>query len=378
MSAEVRSRRGLSLNDYNQYSRRKKIMLLVGLVVFIAVLACFINWLSWRFAHVTENDAQIRGEVVTMASRVDGWLVVRPVIDGDRVKKGQILAQIDDRDARLRLAEVEGSLASANAQILYTQAQRQTTDLTTQAELDQAKAQLTVTETTLSDAGHQLALAQSNFQRDDSLVKGGMVSKQAWDQSHTTLLQQQDQQRENQAQLLAQRAAVSNALAQRGQVQVLDRQIDMQRKQLLSLQAQADQLKQEISDRTLRSPVDGVVDRTLADVGDYVQTGQWVMMVHDPKNVWAEASVKETDLEHIAVGQGVDVTVDAYPDLVIHGHVIRIGNTATNQFALLPSPNPSGNFTKITQRVPVRIALDNVDGRIKPGLMVEVAIDVAH
>ncbi|WP_253073557.1 HlyD family secretion protein [Sodalis ligni] len=338
----------------------------------------FIHWLSWRFGHVTENDAQVRGEVVTLASRVDGWLVARPVIDGDRIKKGQVLAQIDDRDARLRLAEVEGNLASANAQILYTQAQRQTTDQTTQAELDQAKAQLTVAETTLSDAGHQLTLAQANFKRNDSLVKGGSVAQETWDESHTTLLQRQDQQRQDEAQLLAQRAAVSNALAQRGQLQVLDRQIDMQRKQLVALQAQADQLKQEISDRQLRSPVDGVVDRTLADQGDYVQTGQWVMMVHDPKNVWVEANVKETDLEHIAVGQGVDVTVDAYPGLVSHGHVIRVGNAATNQFALLPSPNPSGNFTKITQRVPVRIALDNVDGRIKPGLMVEVAIDVAH
>jgi membrane fusion protein (multidrug efflux system) len=378
MSAEAKTNRALSLNNFNQFSRRKKMMLLVGLVVFILLLVWFIHWLSWRFGHVTENDAQVRGEVVTLASRVDGWLMARPVIDGDRIKKGQVLAQIDDRDARLRLAEVEGNLASANAQILYTQAQRQTTDQTTQAELDQAKAQLTVAETTLSDAGHQLTLAQANFKRNDSLVKGGSVAQETWDESHTTLLQRQDQQRQDEAQLLAQRAAVSNALAQRGQLQVLDRQIDMQRKQLVALQAQADQLKQEISDRQLRSPVDGVVDRTLADQGDYVQTGQWVMMVHDPKNVWVEANVKETDLEHIAVGQRVDVTVDAYPGLVSHGHVIRVGNTATNQFALLPSPNPSGNFTKITQRVPVRIALDNVDGRIKPGLMVEVAIDVAH
>ncbi|XBS71574.1 HlyD family secretion protein [Acerihabitans sp. KWT182] len=378
MSADIRPARGLSLRNFERFSRRKKIMLLAGLIVFIALLAWFVDWLSWRFGHVTENDAQVRGEVVTLASRVDGWLMARPVIDGDRMKKGQILAQIDDRDARLRLAEVEGNLASANAQILYSQAQRQTTDLTTQAGLDQAKAQLTVAESAVSDAGHQLALAEANFKRNDSLVKGGSVAKETWDESHTALLQRQDELRQDQAQLLAQRAAAASALAQRGQVQVLDRQIDMQRKQLLSLQAQAQQLKQEISDRQLRSPVDGVVDRTLADVGDYVQTGQWVMMVHDPKDVWVEANVKETDLEHIAVGQGVDVTVDAYPGLVCHGHVIRVGNTATNQFALLPSPNPSGNFTKITQRVPVRIALDKVDGRIKPGLMVEVAIDVSH
>ena len=123
------------------------------------------------------------------------------------------------------------------------------------------------------------------------------------------------------------------------------------------------------------------MDRTLGDVGDYIQAGQWVMMVHDPKNVWVEANVKETALNDVAVGQQVEIGVDAYPGMVQRGHVIRVGNTATNQFALLPSPNPSGNFTKITQRVPVRIAFDGkanqVDPRLKPGLMVEVAINVA-
>lgn len=378
MNTEVHTRRFLSPRRFNRLNARQKTWTILGLVVVIALIIWLISWLDWRFAHVAENDAHITGEVVTLASRVDGWLVARPVMDGDRVKKGQILAQVDDRDARLRLAAVQGDLASANAQILYTQAQRQTADLTTEAELEQAQAQLTVAESTLSDAGHQLTLAQANFQRDDSLVKSGLTPRKTWDESHTALLQRQDQQREAEAQLLSQRAALANARAQRGQLQVLDRQIDMQRQQVVTLTAQAQQITQEIADRTLRSPVDGVVDRTLGDVGDYVQAGQWVMMVHDPKNVWVEANIKETALNKVAVGQPVDIGIDAYPDLVSHGHVIRVGNTATNQFALLPSPNPSGNFTKITQRVPVRIAFDRSDVRLKPGLMVEVAINVAH
>lgn len=192
------------------------------------------------------------------------------------------------------------------------------------------------------------------------------------------MLQRQDEQREAQAQQVTSQAAYANTLAQRGQLLVLDRQADMQRQQVKALQAQADQLKQEIADRTLRSTVNGVVDRTLGDVGDYIQAGQWVMMVHDPKKVWVEANVKETALGEVAVGQPVTVGVDAYPGRDWQGHVLRVGNAATNQFALLPSPNPSGNFTKITQRVPVRIALDKPDARLRPGLMVEVALNVAQ
>lgn len=381
MSSGISSRHRLPLKGFQRLTPRRKAWVVAGGVLLLVLMLWCVTWFHWRFNHVTENDAHITGEVITLSSRVDGWLVARPVMDGDRVKKGQILAQIDDRAAQLRLAAVQGDLAAADAQIAYIQAQRQTADLTTEAELDQAQAQLTVAESALSDAGHQLALAQANFQRDDSLVKSGLTPRKTWDESHTTLLQRQDQQRETGAQLLAQRAALANARAQRGQLQVLDRQIDMQRQQVVALQAQVDLITQEIADRTLRSPVDGVVDRTLGDVGDYIQAGQWVMMVHDPKNVWVEANVKETALNDVAVGQPVDIGVDAYPGMVQRGHVVRVGNTATNQFALLPSPNPSGNFTKITQRVPVRIAFDGkqdqVDPRLKPGLMVEVAINVA-
>lgn len=370
--------RGRRFGGFQRLDRRRQWLMIAALVVVILLVAWLIHYLSWRFGHVAENDAQIKGEVITLASRVDGWLVARPVMDGDRIVKGQILARIDDRDARLRLAAVEGSLAAARAQVSYIEAQRDTADKTTQAQLQQAQAQLGAAQSALASAGHQLALAQTNFQRDDCLVKGGGTSRKTWDESRTLLLQRQDEQREAQAQQVASQAAYANTLAQRGQLQVLDRQADMQRQQVKALQAQADQLKQEIADRTLRSPVDGVVDRTLGDVGDYIQAGQWVMMVHDPHNVWVEANVKETALGEVAVGQPVTIGVDAYPGRDWHGHVLRVGDAATNQFALLPSPNPSGNFTKITQRVPVRIALDNNDPRLRPGLMVEVAINVAH
>jgi membrane fusion protein (multidrug efflux system) len=336
------------------------------------------QWLRWRAVHVSENDARMAAEVVTMASRLDGWLVARPVIEGDPVKKGQVLAQVDDRDARLRLAALEASLAAADAQIRQSIAQRDTTDQTTNAAVDDAQAQAVATEAAVASAQHQLALAEINFNRADELLKTGNTPKKTWDEAQSTLLQRQDDRRQAEAQLQSRRAALASAQAQRGQLQVLDRQIDVQRQQRQTLAAQADQLRQEIADRRLVSPVDGVVDKTLAEVGNFVQAGQWVMMVHDPDKVWVEAEIKETEVGSVAVGQPVEVTVDAYPDLTLRGHVLRVGNAATNQFALLPSPNPSGNFTKITQRVPVRIALDRRDPRLKPGLMVEVSIDVSH
>ena len=100
------------------------------------------------------------------------------------------------------------------------------------------------------------------------------------------------------------------------------------------------------------------------------------MLTHNPKNIWVEANVKETVIRKLRVGQTVDIHIDAYPDEPYPGTVQNIGSAATSQFALLPSPNPSGNFTKITQRLPIRIAIQNPDPRLRPGMMVEVKIAI--
>ena len=101
-------------------------------------------------------------------------------------------------------------------------------------------------------------------------------------------------------------------------------------------------------------------------------------MLHDPQTIYVDANIRETDIRRVAVNQPVKIEVDAYPDQVFEGTVEHIGYAATSQFALLPSPNPSGNFTKVTQRLPVRIALTQREGQFKPGMMVEVFIDVGN
>ncbi len=282
------------------------------------------------------------------------------------------------RDARLRLATLEGNLAAHDAQIRQTTIQRDTTQQTTAAGVSDARAQIAAAEAAIEVAAHQADLARADFARADPQLGQGAISRQLWDHARSTQLQQDAALRQARAQLEVRRAALTQATAQLGQVSMLEQHIEVLRAERAALAAQADQVSQEIADRTLRAPCDGIVDITFIHAGDYVQAGQWLMMMHDPDDVWVEANVKETAVGSVRVGQPASVTVDAYPELVLHGRVLRVGNAATNQFALLPSPNPSGNFTKITQRVPVRIAIDKPEHPLQPGLMVEVSIDVAH
>ena len=359
-----------------------QLLRLIGFGVLLVVVAASVTagccWLIHRLGHVDENDARTAGEVITIASRLDGWLITRPVMEGDRVLKGDVLGELDARDAKLRLTALEGNVAAHEAQIREITIQRETTQQTTEAEIEDAKAQICAADAAAAITAQQVDLAHSDFARADALFGKNATSRESWDHAHSAQIQHEAALRQAKAQLTARRASLAEATARLGQIPMLEQQIEVLRAECAALSAQADQARQEIADRILRAPCDGVVDTTFIHAGDYVQAGQWLMMMHDPGDVWVEANVKETAVGRVHVGQPASLTVDAYPDVVLSGRVLRVGNAATNQFALLPSPNPSGNFTKITQRVPVRIAIDKPEHPLQPGLMVEVSIDVAH
>lgn len=361
---------------WRQMAARKKVLLPVLLFSVLTIwFTC--GWLVHRFSHVEEADAKVVGEMIKTASRVNGWIVKKYVIEGDHVVKGQVLCELDKRDAELRLKELESNVDAHIAQIRQLTAQRDMVKLTIAAQIDNAEASLRAACSSVEVVTAKVKLARSEFARAEQLVGSMAISRQAWDTAQSSLRQQEASLRQAEDNVSTQKATLALALAQEGQVAVLEQQMEAARGELAALEAKAAQVRQEIADRTLCAPVDGVVDRTFINNGDYVTAGQWLLIMHDAGNEWVEANIKETAVGKLRVGQPVKISIDAYPDRRFTGKVFRIGNAATNQFALLPSPNPSGNFTKITQRVPVRITFDE-PAEVQPGLMVEVSINVSH
>jgi membrane fusion protein (multidrug efflux system) len=167
---------------------------------------------------------------------------------------------------------------------------------------------------------------------------------------------------------------MAQAQAERAEVAVLRSELDATRKQRIQAVRQLVRAETELDYHTITSPVNGVVDELFVDPAEHLSVGQRVLVMHDPRRIWVNANVKETDLRHFDAGDPVTIQVDAYPGETRRGVVRRIGDAATSQFALLPNPNPSGNFTKITQRVEVTIDLEEHDPRLKPGMLVEVKI----
>jgi membrane fusion protein (multidrug efflux system) len=173
-------------------------------------------------------------------------------------------------------------------------------------------------------------------------------------------------------------ASVMEAQADRQRMDVLQGRLASLRFDEERLATQHERQQLDLADRIIKAPSKGTVDRTFVDPGEYVARGQRLLLMHNSDVVWVEANIKETDIRDVKLGAKANIVIDAYPDLKVVGEVVRIGSAATNQFALLPSPNPSGSFTKITQRLPVKIAIPQTDGLLRPGMMVEVEIAITR
>ena len=352
--------------------------LLAIIVVGALLLAWGGRWLYHRYTHVYSDDARIDGEVVTVSSRVSGWITELNVIEGDAVKKGQVLAQVDSRDSLLYREVLLSKLKSIESQMAVVRAQSGQVDQETLGKVQSDTNRLVAAEAQVAALEVQLKQAKDDYERARELTAQKWLSQQAMERARTTYPQLQENHRKAVAEVAAARGQVSVAGGNRKQLQVLESQLLVLNRQGDEIRAEIRRQEVDISDRTISSPADGHVVMTFVRKGEHVTAGQRILMFHDPSHIWVEANIKETDVGLLEPGMKAQIRVDAYRDQVFSGEVYRIGQAATSKFALLPDPNPSGNFTKITQRLPVRIRLDKVEPKLRPGMMVEVDIAVRN
>lgn len=344
----------------------------------IALSAWGGRWVYQRWTHVYIDDARIEGEVITIASRVSGWITELPVIEGDDVKKGDLLAQVDDRDSRLRREALAAKLKAIENQMAVVRAQAGQIDQETLGRYESEQNRLAAAEAQAAALSVQVKQAHDDYQRARELAEAKWLSPQAMERARTAFEQAQENHRRALAEIAAVRGTLSAAHGSRRQIEVMERQLTVLRHQADEVRAEIERQDVDIADRRIVSPADGKIVMTFVRRGEHVAPGQRILMFHDPDEIWVEANVKETDIRLLRPGMKAEIRVDAYPGRVYAGEVFRIGRAATSQFALLPDPNPSGNFTKITQRLPVRIKLMEKHAELRPGMMVEVSIAVGN
>ncbi|MDE0349719.1 MAG: HlyD family secretion protein [Gammaproteobacteria bacterium] len=331
-------------------------------------------WLFDRLTNVYVMDARVASDMILLSSRVAGWVTERPAAKGDRVAAGAPLLLVDARQARLRRDEFEAALATLDARTDAVKAEIAYMRGATASRIEAAESELVAARSELDAAGSIRETAEDEWRRADALRERNLLSEQDWAARRTAFRTSEQAEKSRAAQLRGAEADVAERRSEQARLDMLDAELARLESERLALRLQRDRAGEELADHVIRSPIAGVIDQTFIDAGEYVAEGQRVLMLHDPDVYWVRTNVKETDLRHLRVGKRAEVEVDAFPDRTYQATIARIGNAATSEFALLPNPNPSGNFTKITQRVEVKLTFDEPDPRLRPGLMVEVKI----
>jgi membrane fusion protein, multidrug efflux system len=329
-------------------------MLMRGAAVAILAGAAWYGWDYWTVGQylVSTDDAYVKADSTTIAPKVSGYLREVLVGDNERVKTGQVLARIDERDFKVALDQTKADVASAKAAIVSKQAQLDVQ----QTVIDAAKATIEVDKATVTFA------SQENKRYTDLAATGYGSVQNA----------QQAQSRNAGAQAAIARDTANLASALK-QVDLLKAEIAQAIANLARAEALQSQAELNFSYTTIVAPIDGVVGNRTLRVGQYVQAGTQLMSVVPIAGAYVVANYKETQLTDVREGQAVAIAVDMFPGQLVHGHVDSIAPASGQEFALLPPDNATGNFTKVVQRIPVRIALDRAYDQLielRPGMSV--------
>ncbi len=333
--------------------------ILVFIVAIGIILIVSTNWTRWEGGAGWQrtNDAYLQSDLTPISSKVAGYLRELPIQDYERVHKGQVLAQLMDDDYRAAVAQAQASLASAAAQSQALKAQRELQ----LANVEAARALVASTRASVEQNGRDVA-------RQRRLLDTGSSSIEATERLDTA-----------RAQLTAQLAQTrAQALAAGRQLAVLAAQIAQSEAAIAAAEAALVIAKLNLSYTTITATQNGVVGLRQVKPGQLVGVGTQITTLTPLPNVWVIANYKETQLTHMAVGQRADITVDTFPGRTLHGHVEAFAPASGAEFALLPPDNATGNFTKIVQRVAVKILIDDaadLTDRLVPGMSVEARVD---
>jgi membrane fusion protein, multidrug efflux system len=339
--------------------------LLRVLVVMGAGLVAWIvaqNWDRWTGAvrYVETDDAYMTGDLTPLAAKVSGYVAQVPMTDYQTVRKGELLVEIEPSDYQAQVAQAEANLAAAQATLANLANQK-----------DIQRALIRQAEATIQATSADLLRYHLEADRQRNLIRDRLAgTPQAVEQA-------EDNERRTQAQLELNNAQLDQQKAQLTSLDVQQKQLEAQ---VRAAEAQLQLARNNLGYTRITAPADGMAGQRQVRPGQFVNVGTQVVTVMPLPNIWVIANYKETQMTNVRVGQSGRVTVDAFPDLVLHGRVDSWSPGTGSTFALLPPDNATGNFTKVVQRVPVKITFDPVPALgtlVRPGMSVEATIDTA-
>lgn len=342
----------------NQPATKKKSPVRFIILAVLLVGGGFFGYSKWKYAatHESTDNAQIETTLVPVLPRVSGYIKDITVKDYDSVKAGQLLVTLDDAEMQAQLMEMEADLRSAQADIVNAQ-----------AAVDQATISLSTNKGSITLNQIRLQKAQQDLQRDESLFAQNAITKKQLDDSRFAVDQAKQQEANSGSDLTS---AQSRIAVLRANVTKSQAAIELKK-------ARIEQQKLKISYANVYAPSSGKLGKKNVSLGQFVQAGTPLFTIVNDTSYWVVANFKENQIERMHPGMEVNIEVDAYPDLAVKGSIESLSDATGAKFALLPPDNASGNFVKVTQRVPVKIAIKDADklrDKLRAGLSVKVEV----
>jgi membrane fusion protein, multidrug efflux system len=336
--------------------RKKIVIAAVALCVVLGGAGGWYWWTVLRFLQSTD-DAYVASDVSVISPKVEGYLKKVRVADNQHVAAGAVLFVIDDRDFAAKVAQAEAAVATEEAAVA-----------TFGSRLDLQQAMIAQAEATLQSAEADLTRTQQDYKRYSALLTTDFASRQRFEQA-------QADARKAEAETAKSQAALAAA---KSELQVLRSQRQEEAARLQQARANLQLAKNDLDNTVIRAPVSGIAGNRAGQIGQYVKPGTELLSLVPLPRVYVTANFKETQLTRMRPGQRAEVAVDAYPDHVLAGRIDSFAPASGAEFSLLPPDNATGNFTKIVQRVPIRIALPPggpLARLLRPGLSVTVTVD---
>ncbi|HTI86661.1 MAG TPA: HlyD family secretion protein [Alphaproteobacteria bacterium] len=359
MTSIALERRSTTIPDRIRAKATRKNIVVAGAALMIGIAAAWAAvdwWAVGRFIESTD-DAYVGGDITVIAPKVPGFIAEVAVSDNQSVRAGDLLVKLDDRDYRAALAKADAAVAGQRAALAHLGATRR---------LDEARIAEAQANVTAADA--EIARARDDQSRYRSLSASANASVQTFQRADAAYKQAIAAGERT-------RAALSAA---RQKLDVVDTQKQQIEASLAGAIAERDAAQLNLSYTELRAPIDGVVGNRSARVGAYAAPGAQLISLVPASGLWIDANFKESQIAHMQAGLPVAIRADVLPGREFRGHVASVAPATGSQFSVLPAENATGNFTKIVQRVPVRVRLDgdsSMLGALRPGLSVTASVD---
>jgi membrane fusion protein, multidrug efflux system len=344
-------------NNTQPKPRKKLVFPIILAVVLIGALIFTVKEYLYYQSHEVTDNAQIDADISPVVARVGGYVKDIRFTDNQFVKAGDTLVILDDRDYQVKLQQALAALSSA----------RQTVDVS-QYQVNEAKTGIATAQANIAAAKVQVWKANEDYTRYENLYNDHAITKAQFDDARAA--------KESAEAALA--VAQTQVPTQNRKVSTNERQVGATASNLATRQADVDFARLQLTYTVITAPSDGIVSKRNIQLGQLVQSGQTLFAIVNDKGIYITANFKETQMEHLKIGEKVDVTADAYSDSTFQGTIESFAGATGAKFSLLPPDNATGNFVKVVQRLPVRIRIDAdtafVRRSLRPGMSVGIVV----